>query len=77
MLEKIENKVSELKDLLGQAKPLSKALAKHGFELSVKAITVKPRKRKAKKVEADAAPATKKKTAKKKAAKETVEDESF
>lgn len=79
MLEKIENKVSELKDLLAQAKPLQKALAKHGFEISVKAVTAKPKKRKAKKVEAEAsAPAPKKKAAKKKSAKtETSEDVEF
>lgn len=71
MLEKIESKVSELKDLLAQAKPLQKALAKHGFELSVKAVSVKPKKRKAKKVEASEAPAPKKKAVKKKAAKAT------
>lgn len=79
MLEKIETKVEELKGLLAEAKPLQKALAKHGFELSVKAITTKPRKRKAKKqVETSEAPAPKKKAAKKKAAKTTeVEDTEF
>lgn len=77
MLDKIESKVADLKELLPQLKTLNKALVKHGFELSVKAVSVKPKKRKAKKVEAAEAPAPKKKAAKKKPAKETVEDESF
>lgn len=76
MLGKIETKVEDLKTLLSEAKSLNKAFAKHGFELSVKSVSVKPKKRKAKKVVEETSPLpTKKKAAKKKAAPKTTESE--